>query len=313
MALLVLFTDNSKFPSNFEKDFLGNTANKVHLNEYLAKKFIALHGENEQILCVTFQNTVLSNQVCVMSENDIAKCTSEEADARMVRHAINLGKQSFKHVVIRTVDSDVVVLTMANAEIARTSGVTSFFLIYGLAGQEKYLNVFEVSVQLGKDVCKGLPFFHALSGCDTVSSFYNVGKARFWSEWMKTNAVSSSLTEAFIYLSNEPTKISQDMIRTISEYIYRIYVLGAHTLNTFPEKRVHHLTKTAGISIRALVMSEQDYSSISKELTSKLDTYGSFASLKLTFLILNFGAGSVKGNPLYHFGRRRMFSTFWQF
>ena len=73
---------------------------------------------------------------------------------------------------------------------------------------------------------------------------------------MKTNAVNSSLTEAFMYLSNQPTHISQDVIRTVVEYVYRIYVPGAHKLDSFPEKRVHHLTKTAGISIRALVPSE---------------------------------------------------------
>ena len=35
---LLLFTNDSKFPSNSEKDFLGNTTNKVLLNEYLAEK-----------------------------------------------------------------------------------------------------------------------------------------------------------------------------------------------------------------------------------------------------------------------------------
>ena len=133
-----------------------------------------------------------------MSENDIVKCTSEEADARMDNYQLISGSRT----VIRTVDSDVVILTLAYAEIVRTHGVKDFFLIYGLAGKEKYLNAFEVCSQLGTDVCKGLPFFHALSGCDTASSFYNVGQARIWSEWMKTNAVSSSLTELFMYLSN---------------------------------------------------------------------------------------------------------------
>ena len=91
--------------------------------------------------------------------------------------------------------------------------MTDFFLIYGLADIEKYPNAFKIWPQLEINVCKGLPFFHALSGCDMVSSFYNVEKARFWSEWLKTNAVSSSLTETFMSLCNNPKKISQDIIR----------------------------------------------------------------------------------------------------
>ena len=50
--------------------------------------------------------------------------------------------------------------------------------VYGPKDKKNYLidnfNKFSVSM------CKGLAFFHAFTGCDTVSSFYKVGKAKLW-------------------------------------------------------------------------------------------------------------------------------------
>ena len=62
---------------------------------------------------------VMSNHPDVLSEEDIRLCTSEEADPKMVRHAINFGKCGISEVVIKTVDSD------AYAHILQQLGVTS--------------------------------------------------------------------------------------------------------------------------------------------------------------------------------------------
>ena len=39
----------------------------------------------------------------------------EEADARLIRHGINLSKQGYKNIVIHTLDSDVLLLLIAYA------------------------------------------------------------------------------------------------------------------------------------------------------------------------------------------------------
>ena len=95
------------------KIFLTNSTNKVNFYEFPAKKFISLHNNRNMILCVTFRNSVLSNDQNISSESDIYECASEEAYARIVRHAINLGKRGYSHVQVKTVDSDVVILTIA--------------------------------------------------------------------------------------------------------------------------------------------------------------------------------------------------------
>ena len=75
--------------------------------------------------------------------------------------------------------------------------MNDLFLMYGPLGKENYYNVHEICVGLGPDICKRLPFFHALTGCDTTSSFYKVGKNRFWNEWIKVDKEDPSLTSAF--------------------------------------------------------------------------------------------------------------------
>ena len=55
--------------------------------------------------------TVISNDNNVVNENLITVCAIEDADSQIIRHAINLWVNNYKEVSIRTVDSDVVVLS----------------------------------------------------------------------------------------------------------------------------------------------------------------------------------------------------------
>ena len=103
----------------------------------------------------------MSNEITVLSEISIVKCVCEEADGRILRHAINMGRQGYNHVLVKTVDSDVVILSIAYADVARKHGVEKPFVNYGLSN-EKCFDIFDTCTELGDDVCKGLPFFHAL-------------------------------------------------------------------------------------------------------------------------------------------------------
>ena len=46
-----------------------------------------------------------------------------------------------------------------------------------IAGQRKrWLPTHEYAKCLGEEICRGLPFWYAISGCDTVSTFSGRGK-----------------------------------------------------------------------------------------------------------------------------------------
>jgi len=47
--------------------------------------------------------------------------------------------------------------------------------------RERFIPVHHISTKLGKAVCKCLPAMHALSGCDTTSALYKLGKRTAYS------------------------------------------------------------------------------------------------------------------------------------
>ena len=167
--LIVTFDDSSKVPSHFVSKFLTNVTNKTNLNEYLAKKFIRYHEGKQSVLCVTLGDSIVSNSEEVLSETDINQCSSEETDAWIVRHVINLGNNGYTDVLVKTVDSDVVMLYLTYADVAKSNGIENFFMCYG--PKEKKIDVLENFNRLGANVCKGLSFFHAFTGCDSSFKF----------------------------------------------------------------------------------------------------------------------------------------------
>ena len=83
------------------------------------------------MICITYNDTVISNDNNVLNENLITACASEETDSRIIRHAINLGVNDYKKVSIQTVDSDVVVLSYGCANIVKDAGFANFSKVCG--------------------------------------------------------------------------------------------------------------------------------------------------------------------------------------
>ena len=83
------------------------------------------------MLCITYNDTVISNDNNVLNENLITACASEETDSRIIRHAINLRVNDYKKVSIQTVDSDVVVLSYSCANIVKDAGFANFSKVCG--------------------------------------------------------------------------------------------------------------------------------------------------------------------------------------
>ena len=161
-GLIFTFNNSTAFPANFETDFLTNVTNKTNLNEYLPQNLIKLHDNDKQTICITYNDTVISNDNNVLNENLITVFTSEEADSRMIRHGINLGINDYKEVSRETVDSDVVVLSFGYANIVKDTDVENFPMVSG--PKEKYFDVFDNLRYFGEDMCRALPYLHALTG-----------------------------------------------------------------------------------------------------------------------------------------------------
>ena len=101
-------------------------------------------------------------------------CSHEEADTRILLHIKDAMNAGYKDAIIRTVDTNVVVLAVAYFQDLKNIG--NLWIAFGTGQDFRYIPVHEVARSIGPDMANSLPFFHALSGCDTTSQFANHGK-----------------------------------------------------------------------------------------------------------------------------------------
>lgn len=106
----------------------------------------------------------------VLKEIDERLCsTHEEADSKMIAHLTSIPSPA--NVVLRTADTDVFIVALGNIHKIK-SGV-NVFIELGLASKNtiRFVDLTSLSKRLGPKLCKSLPGFHALTGCDYTPSF----------------------------------------------------------------------------------------------------------------------------------------------
>ena len=93
-------------------------------------------------------------------------------------------------VAIRSVDTDVVVLAVANFQFLQ---LTELWIEFGVG---KYYCFIPAHSSIGPEKANVLPFFHALIGCDTTSVFCGVEKMAL-SVWELSNNLSE-ISDTFL-------------------------------------------------------------------------------------------------------------------
>ena len=95
-----------------------------------------------------------------------------EADTRMMLHANHAAQQGHHTIIIRSADTDVLVLGTYFAKQIPTN----MFIHRRTATSCKYYDLRAVADKLGPDLCAALPGFHSFTGSDCTSGFFGVGK-----------------------------------------------------------------------------------------------------------------------------------------
>ena len=172
---------------------------------------------------MTLSNGVCSNKEDVFTEELIAYCNVEEADARLIQHGINLSKQGYKNILIHTVDSDLLLLSIACTNKIIENGTEFIKVNLGTRLDAKIYDVIQLRDMTGHHRSLALPFFYAFTGCETTSSFYRYRKCKFWDTWMREDP---EVISTFIELSNARTEIREDQICKIEYFLVSIYYPG---------------------------------------------------------------------------------------
>ncbi len=156
--------------------------------------------------------------VCIppIDTSHLAPCNHEEANTRMILHLADAVDKGFQKILLRTVDSDVVVLCVA--VVAKIS-VRELWIAFGTGKHFKYIAAHEIAASLGPNKSQALPMFHAYTGCDTVSSFATSGKKTVWDTWKAFEEATST----FLSLSVGPDIVSNEDIAVLERFTILLY------------------------------------------------------------------------------------------
>nr|KAG5688701.1 hypothetical protein BaRGS_029527 [Batillaria attramentaria] len=156
---------SAQLPGNW-KGFLRDNDNKTQLFEFLAKSLAEKSYEEGEKLVTTIGDKVL----CCPTEakDDLRPCSDEEADTPVTLHAADCARSGLHKVLIRTTDTDVLVLAIAHFH---RMAATELWIAFGCGKNFRYIAAHDIADFLGPYKAWALLAYHAFTGCDTVSFF----------------------------------------------------------------------------------------------------------------------------------------------
>ena len=201
-------------------DFLHVSENKKELFNFLAVQVTAYPLSNQ--VYATYDTKVMSNS----ATSSMPECTHEEADTRIVVHIMSALQEGNKSILIRTVDTDVVVILLGKySDILSTYPDTEIWIRLGTGTSLQNIHLRSVYEKLGVDISKGLPFFHSFTGCDTVSSFKGKAKKSAWVTWK----AFTTATDVFKSLTQNPftdLQENSDSFKQLQKFVVQMYSKG---------------------------------------------------------------------------------------
>ena len=197
----VVLEDSTPVPGNKEA-FLGNMANKQHLICMLSA-----HLEHGGVAVIH-----------AAEEGD--------ADVVIVRKAIELGEH--EDVVVIADDTDILVLLMYQAH--------SSHQLY-METKHHTIAIDTAQQALGVDVCRSPLFVHAMTGCDTTSAMFGVGKTKAF----KVLKASEELSAEVLMFGDLTTP--KDVLFKIGEKFISALYGGSKEKSRFASLSLIHITQ----------------------------------------------------------------------
>jgi len=154
----------------------------------------------------------------------------------MILHAADAVQEDYRKIVLRTVDTDVLVLAIAFAGILQEQQLqqVEVWVGMGTGSHFRYLAAHEISNKLGSGMSKALPVFHAFTGCDTVSCFAWRGKKTAFTVWKNFPAV----TDTLLQLAATPTSpISETCMEHLEHFLILMYNRTSNKTNVNEARR----------------------------------------------------------------------------
>lgn len=149
----------------------------------------------------------------------------EEADTRLILHAAHASSQG-STTIIWSPDTDVAIIALGT--IAIDCNRTVWFAT-GTGNRRRLIDLSHMALHLGKDISSALIGLHALTGCDSVSSFYGRGKKVCFKVLLAAQD-SPEIISALKELGTEFHPNDQ-LLNHIEQFVCRLYGSNSNSVN----------------------------------------------------------------------------------
>ena len=182
----------------------------------------------------------------------------EEADTRLFLHVADAVYSGHNSVLIRTTDSDVVVIAV-HVITHMKNKIEELWIAFGSGRSFHYIPVHTTANNLDPSKSLALPAFHALTGCDTVSAFFGKGKKSAFSVWQTYPELTLPLQ---LLAGPCPTvEMVERHLPRLEMFAVRLYGLNEEQASSVDEARLY-LIKHQGKSFDKMPPSDAFYQHI---------------------------------------------------
>ena len=189
--------------------FWASGTNKVKLQSFLAASAQNKIGNTELILSRwSSDEGATLPQVIQSSQNidpDKLVFDIEEADLRIIPHAIDCANNASKRLVILSNDTDVTIVTLYYWSILQSIGHQDCWVKFGVSNTTRYIPLHTLAERIGS-LTKFLPSVHALTGNDIISKFGT-----------KFSALKISPEKYLTYFGKKPDGLDINMVLADAE------------------------------------------------------------------------------------------------
>ena len=163
---------STKIPGNW-KNFLGDQMNKKELFAFLISKIESFIRPPTTSVCVTSGQAVSACGLSVPMDD----CNHKEADTRIMVHIWHALEHGAETLLVRTVDTDVVVILVGLFfDLVTIQPSCDFWIAFGMGKNYRRYHINSIYESLEEPGSQALPIFHAFSGCDMTSAFKAKGR-----------------------------------------------------------------------------------------------------------------------------------------
>ena len=199
------------------KRLLSSNESKAKLTHFLVDSW--KEEKKRELLGNTMLMVTYEEQCFQITQNEVKEVRElivsghEEADTRLAIHAKHAA-EAYPTVIVISEDTDVLVILLAmNSEIGNR-----ILLRRGKKNQIRMIDINNMGILLGNQVCQGLIGLHAWTGCDSVSAFVGKGKVKAFNMIRK----NTKFRDTFILLGQELT-LSDELFDAIEEFTCNMY------------------------------------------------------------------------------------------